>query len=63
MISVPEAGLLPMRAPPDLPLELRDQLGGNPCGYTGNAWSSQMPAISQWPVVVSLPGETVAPLP
>ncbi len=32
-------------------------------GKWGKACGSQMPAISQWPVVVSLPGECVADLP
>ena len=31
--------------------------GGNPCGKSGNGLSRWMPAISQCPVVVSLPGE------
>ncbi len=61
MISVPDAGMLP-RIPGTevsrINLSITD--GGNPFGYVGNAWSKMIPAISQCPVVVSLPLERSA---
>src|ERR1700722_19312780 len=62
-ISVPEAGLFPSVRRPISFSNSAINAFGNPPGYTGNAWSSQIPAISQCPVVVSFPGERVAPLP
>src|SRR6202453_2678912 len=62
-ISVPDAGLFPSVRRPIWFSNSAINAFGNPPGYTGNAWSSQIPAISQCPVVVSFPGERVAPLP
>src|SRR3990170_3941892 len=57
IISVPEA-VLPQSQPQPVSLvNLSMTSGGKPSGNTGNGFSSTMPAISQWPVAVSLPGE------
>src|SRR3979411_616993 len=64
MISVPEAGILP--STPGTPVSVinRSRIDcGNPFGYVGNACCKTIPAISQWPVVVSLPFERKAHLP
>ncbi len=57
MISVPEAGTLPRTRRPMARSKGSITSGGNPSGYRGNGRSSTIPAISQWPVVVSFPAE------
>ena len=39
------------------PRTVRSGRAGSPCGNVGNARSSTIPVISQWPVTESLPGE------
>ena len=57
MISVPDAGLLPITPRPVLCMNGSITSCGKPCGYVGNACAVTMPMCSQWPVVVSLPFE------
>ena len=57
MISVPDAAMLPSTGRPMARSNGSTISGGNPFGYSGNGWSRTIPAISQWPVVVSLPAE------
>ena len=56
-------GLVSEGLRPILVLEGGDHSGGKPCGYSGKGFSRMMPAISQWPVVVSFPGEARRHLP
>ena len=64
MISVPDAGMLP-RTPGTFASATNRSMTsvGKPSGYVGKAFSSTMPAISQWPVVVSFPFERSAQRP
>ena len=57
MISVPDAGTLPRAGRPIRSWNGCMISGGKPSGYRGKGRSSTIPAISQWPVVVSLPAE------
>ena len=57
-------GLVADGAAADLAFEFRDQLLGKAVRVPpGTPDRARCPAISQWSVVVSFPGETVAPLP
>src|ERR1700722_1528531 len=59
-ISVPEAGRLPSGSLPAIAANAPMTSGGNPSGYVGNGALVVMPAISQCPVIVSLPFERSA---
>ena len=63
MISVPDAGLLPITPRPVWFMNGSITSSGNPCGYVGNAVGVTTPIISQCPVVVSLPFERSTSLP
>ena len=57
MIAVPEAVLLPSSPRPAAARSASVIAGGKPCGKVGIASSVTSPAISQCPVMVSLPAE------
>src|SRR5262245_40402707 len=57
MISVPEAGTLPSTSRPIWRSNGSMISGGKPFGYSGKGSVRTIPAISQCPVVVSLPAE------
>ena len=57
MISVPDAGLLPITPRPVWFMNGSITSSGKPCGYVGNAVGVTTPIISQCPVVVSFPFE------
>src|SRR5688572_9017031 len=63
MISVPDAGLLPITPRPVWFMNGSMTSSGNPCGYVGNGVGVTTPIISQCPVVVSLPFERSSSLP
>ena len=58
MTCVPEYGLLQMILRPNAFSSSAMTSGGKPSGYVGIGRSETIPAISQWPVVVSLPRES-----
>jgi hypothetical protein len=60
---VPDAGLLQSIFLPIFSLKGSIISDGKPSGYVGNALSKIIPAISQWPVVVSLPLDASAMMP
>jgi hypothetical protein len=53
----PRRGFVADRGAPDRRFELAITAGGKPCGKSGNGLARWIPAISQWPVVVSFPGD------
>ena len=57
MISVPDAGLLPITPRPVRCMNGSITSCGKPCGYSGNACAVTIPISSQWPAVVSFPLE------
>ncbi len=59
MISVPEAGTLPITPRPVASANASTTSGGKPSGYVGMGSGVTMPISSQWPMVVSLPAERV----
>src|SRR5260221_3287922 len=60
MICVPDAALLPRTPRPVRRANSTMTSGGKPLGKPGNARSSTMPIISQWPVTESLPADASA---
>src|SRR5258706_4833482 len=60
MIAVPDAALLPSTPRPVCRENSARISFENPFGNVGNARSSTMPIISQWPVTESLPAEASA---
>src|ERR671912_859685 len=60
MMCVPEATTLPIVPRPISASNRSIRSRGKPCGNVGNARSSTIPVISQWPVTESLPGERSA---
>jgi hypothetical protein len=65
MIAVPDAVLFPTSPRPAALASASVMSRGNPFGYVAIAWFVTTPAISQWPVIVSLPAEAsrIAPYP
>src|SRR5262245_20207999 len=57
MISVPDAGLLPITPRPVRFMNGSITSSGKPYGYVGNAVGVTTPISSQWPAVVSFPFE------
>ena len=57
MISVPDAGLLPITPRPVRCMNGSITSCGKPCGYSGNAVAVTTPISSQCPAVVSFPFE------
>ena len=60
MTAVPDATTLPKVGRPIRASMSAITAGGKPVGNVGNGVERTMPAISQWPVTESLPGEASA---